>query len=45
MKTYWIYDGCWKRVTPERYLAYDGIKEIRDGEFSENCIGRGKTTK
>lgn len=33
MKTYWIYDGCWKRVTPERYLAYDGIKEIRDGEF------------
>lgn len=33
MKEYWIYDGYWKRVTPERYLAYDGIKEIRDGEF------------
>ena len=36
MKTYWIYDGCWKRVTPERYLAYDGIKEIRDGEREEH---------
>ena len=48
MKTYWIYDGCWKRVTPERYLAYDGIKEIRDREFGnaetdaeKNCLRNG----
>lgn len=33
MKTYWIYDGCWKRVTLEKYLAYDGMKEVRDEDF------------
>ena len=36
MKTYWIYYGCWKRVTPEKYLAYDGIKEIREDEIIRN---------
>lgn len=42
MKTYWIYDGCWKRVTPERYLAYDGIKEIRNREFGNAKTGAEK---
>ena len=27
--TYWIYANGWKRVTRDRYLDWDGIKEMR----------------